>query len=168
MSYFAFKALACRYRDASNTEITAFAMQSSYTEYLRGNKTVLLTKIEDYFEKPIDECLAINRAKNEDLECTRKKQSHAWKKDFSNVHESILDPEKNSGLKQETALVAKENGKEYFLETCHRHGETLFRIRTSAKPSKNASYCCICKYGFRREGEIKSAINKFLASRQAG
>ncbi|MBF6833671.1 hypothetical protein QPK82_13575 [Acinetobacter baumannii] len=167
MSYFAFKALACRYREASNTEISAFAMQTSYTEYLKGNKTVLLRKIENYFEKSIDECLTNSRAKIEDSENTRKKQSHAWKKDFSNVHESILDPSKNSSLKLETALIAKENGKEYFLEKCHRHGETLFRIRSSTKPSKNASYCCICKYGYKREDEIKRAIKKFLDSRQA-
>lgn len=167
MSYFAFKALACRYREASKSEISAYAMQSSYSEYLKGNKTVLLKKIEGYFDKSIDECLAINKAKIEDSEKTRTRQSHAWKKDFSKVHELILDPSKNSALKQETTSIAKREGKEYFIENCHRHGETLFRIRNCTTLSKNPSYCCVCKYGFKRLDEINSAIKKFLDSRQA-
>ncbi len=160
MNYFNFKSLVNQYRSACKVEITGFALKYNFICYTKGESTPLLEKMEIFFDKPLSDCILRNIDSVPKNEVTR---GHVRRKDFTNIQDDILDIALNGKSKQETSEITRMSGKEFFIDHCRKHGQTLFRVRLEGEP---ISFCCICKYGHWREPEITQSITEFLNSLQ--
>ncbi|WP_151825589.1 hypothetical protein [Acinetobacter ursingii] len=158
MNYFKFKLLVTEYRNEKKLEISNFAIKHNYECFISGETTPLIEAVEEFHKKPLANCI------QEKKESKYPEKYSPRRSNFNDISHLILDPSQNKPTKLHTSMLVIEQNKEFYIDYCHKHGQTLFKVRQT---DVNHSFCCICKYGHSREIEIKNALNKYWEGRQA-
>lgn len=141
------------YRMAAQADVTLYAANFSYAELTQGRKTALVERIEKMYRRKMDE-YEINR-----LGPTRvQKEGHAKGgvagHDYLNPTylEKILDPDFNLDIKKSSYKRAYDEGKQYIIWNCQKHGSAVYRVCVSIPKegmkstiNRYEGYCLVCK-----------------------
>ena len=173
MNYFQFKNVVAFYRRTNPCEITNYALRHNYIEWVRGNKTALVQKIERKYNKPINEILNFNKSiEVVPTKPQRADDTYGTGVDYRDMSllEKILHPSLNGKDKTCTYRRAFQEGKLYVILNCDKHGRALHRItvRDHCRWKNNYSGCCLhcrslrSRNSDKRIQDLKDLVNVFL------
>lgn len=157
------------YREAGQTDVTAYAANFSYTELTQGRKTALVHRIERMYRRQMNEYDIGSFVVASQSEKTGPARSGAIGHNYLDPKylEKVLDPKFNLDNRKATYRRAHMDGKQYIIWDCPEHGNSMYRISvsqlcTKADVGRYEGYCLLCKTATQARYEEKiRAIKKF-------
>jgi hypothetical protein len=162
LSIYSFKSLVKRYRESQGGEITNYAMNYNYMEYIQGRSTPLIDRMEMFYECRLQDVLPKPAFRvEEEPKPIKPAKPIKPKHDFENIDEFVLPYAKNKVNKSQTNEYASKMGKKFFIGQCTYHDDTLYYVKGYS------FFCCCCRYT-NNKAEIKRTVQRLIdSSRQA-